>query len=91
MSARREVAASVVSTSSSAAYALAEDEDFSYRFSRRDGSVYLPDIVVVHEKMGFRSFDSRDLGRLVVKTAPTSSGRTSARRRWPGSSSACCS
>jgi GT2 family glycosyltransferase len=67
MSARRDVAASVRFDEHLGAYALAEDEDFSYRLSLQGRVVYVPDIVVVHEKMGFRSFDSRDLGRLVVK------------------------
>lgn len=67
MSARREAAAEVRFDEHLGAYALAEDEDFSYRLSRQGRVVYAPDIVVVHEKMGFRSFDSRDLGRLVVK------------------------
>jgi GT2 family glycosyltransferase len=67
MSARRSAAAEVRFDEHLGAYALAEDEDFSYRLSRLGRVVYLPDVVVVHEKLGFRSFDSRDLGRLVVK------------------------
>ncbi len=67
MSARREPADRVRFDEQLAAYALAEDEDFSYRLSRLGRVVYLPDVVVVHEKLGFRSFDSRDFGRLVVK------------------------
>ena len=73
------------------AYALAEDEDFSYRLSRHGRVVYLPDVVVVHEKLGFRSFDSRDFGRLVVKNRAYLF-----RKNFPqtplarGSSSACC-
>jgi GT2 family glycosyltransferase len=67
MSARREAAARVRFDERLAAYALAEDEDFSYRLSRLGRVVYLPDVVVVHEKLGFRSFDSRDFGRLVVR------------------------
>jgi GT2 family glycosyltransferase len=67
MSARRELAAKVRFDEFLGAYALAEDEDFSYRLSRLGRIVYLPDVVVVHEKLGFRSHDSRDLGRLVVK------------------------
>ena len=66
MSARRKAAAEVRFDEHLGAYALAEDEDFSYRLSRLGRVVYLPDVVVVHEKLGFRSFDSRDLGRLVV-------------------------
>ena len=67
MSARRELAEQVRFDEHLGAYALAEDEDFSYRLSRRGRVVYLPDLVVVHEKLGFRSFDSRSLGRLVVR------------------------
>jgi GT2 family glycosyltransferase len=67
MSARRQDAAEVRFDEHLGAYALAEDEDFSYRLSRRGRVVYLPDVVVVHEKLGFRSHDSRALGRLVVK------------------------
>jgi GT2 family glycosyltransferase len=67
MSARRELASEVRFDELLGAYALAEDEDFSYRLSRRGRLVYLPDLIVVHEKLGFRSFDSRDFGKLVVK------------------------
>jgi GT2 family glycosyltransferase len=67
MSARRELAAEVRFDEHLGAYALAEDEDFSYRLSRHGRVVYLPDVVVVHEKLGFRSFDSRHFGKLVVK------------------------
>lgn len=67
MSARREVAAEVRFDEHLGSYALAEDEDFSYRLSRHGRVVYMPDVVVEHEKMGFRSFDSREFGRLVVK------------------------
>jgi glycosyltransferase involved in cell wall biosynthesis len=67
MSARRELAAQVRFDENLGAYALAEDEDFSYRLSRRGRLLYLHDVVVVHDKMGFRSYDSRSLGRLVVK------------------------
>jgi len=67
MSARRELAAQVRFDESLGAYALAEDEDFSYRLSRRGRLLYLHDVVVLHDKMGFRSYDSRALGRLVVK------------------------
>jgi len=67
MSARRRAAEQVRFDEHLGAYALAEDEDFSYRLSRLGRVVYLPDVVVVHEKLGFRSFDSRDFGRLVVR------------------------
>jgi GT2 family glycosyltransferase len=67
MSARRDVAAEVRFDEQLGAYALAEDEDFSYRLSRHGRVVYMPDVVIEHEKLGFRSFDSREFGRLVVK------------------------
>jgi len=67
MTARRELAAQVRFDENLGAYALAEDEDFSYRLSQRGRLLYLHDVVVVHDKMGFRSYDSRALGRLVVK------------------------
>ena len=47
-------------------YALAEDEDFSYRLSRLGRIRYAPEIVVEHRKLGFGSHDPRRLGRLVV-------------------------
>jgi GT2 family glycosyltransferase len=67
MSVRRELAAEVRFDEQLGAYALAEDEDFSYRLSRHGRLIYMPDVVVEHEKLGFRSFDSREFGRLVVK------------------------
>jgi GT2 family glycosyltransferase len=67
MSARRSEAQEVRFDEGLGAYGLAEDEDFSYRLSRRGRIRYLPDAVVVHEKLGFRTYDSRDLGRLVVQ------------------------
>jgi len=67
MSARRELASQVRFDENLGAYALAEDEDFSYRLSQRGRLLYLHDVVVLHDKMGFRSYDSRALGRLVVK------------------------
>ena len=91
MSARRTIAAEVRFDESLGAYGLAEDEDFSYRLSRRGRVVYLPQVVVVHEKLGFRSYDSRDLGRLVVRNRSYLFRKTSRRRRGRGSSSASCS
>jgi glucosyl-dolichyl phosphate glucuronosyltransferase len=67
MSARRTLASKVRFDEQLGAYALGEDEDFSYRLSRHGRIVHLPDLVAVHEKLGFRSFDSRDFGRLVVR------------------------
>jgi glycosyltransferase involved in cell wall biosynthesis len=66
MSARREPAAEVRFDELLTGYALAEDEDFSYRLSRRGRIRYLPGIVVHHKKLGFASKDSREFGRLVI-------------------------
>ena len=67
MSARRDLAAEVLFDEELGGYALAEDEDFSYRLSRLGRIRYLPEIVVHHRKLGFGSQDSRRFGRLVVK------------------------
>ena len=66
MSARREVAARVRFDERLGGYALAEDEDFSYRLSRLGRIKYAPEIVVRHRKLGFGSADERVFGRLVV-------------------------
>ena len=66
MSARREAAATVRFDEHMGGYALAEDEDFSFRLSRLGRIRYLPEIVVEHRKMGFGSYDERGFGRLVV-------------------------
>lgn len=67
MSARREAAAAVRFDENLAGYALAEDEDFSFRLSRLGRIRYLPDVVVHHRKLGYSSKDSREFGRLVVQ------------------------
>jgi GT2 family glycosyltransferase len=66
MSARREIAAQVAFDENIGAYALCEDEDFSYRLSRRGRIRYLPDLVVHHHKLGFTFRDHEAFGRLVV-------------------------
>jgi glycosyltransferase involved in cell wall biosynthesis len=66
MATRRELAARVRFDERMGGYALAEDEDFSYRLSRLGRLVYRPDIVIEHRKLGFRSYDARAFGRLVV-------------------------
>jgi GT2 family glycosyltransferase len=43
-----------------------EDEDFAYRLSRLGRIRYLPEAVVEHRKLGFRSRDPRLYGRQVV-------------------------
>ena len=67
MSARRELAARVLFDEQLGGYALAEDEDFSYRLSRLGRIRYVPEIVVHHRKLGFGSQDARRFGRLVVE------------------------
>jgi GT2 family glycosyltransferase len=67
MSARRELATEVLFDEELGGYALAEDEDFSYRLSRLGRIRYVPEIVVHHRKLGFGSQDARRFGRLVVK------------------------
>jgi GT2 family glycosyltransferase len=47
-------------------YALAEDEDFSYRLSRRGRVRYDPRAVVHHDNSGFAGRDRRRFGRTVV-------------------------
>src|SRR5215210_1019372 len=66
MSARRDDAAIVRFDERLAGYALAEDEDFSYRLSRRGRLRYLPEAVVFHHKTGFASQNQRAFGRMVV-------------------------
>jgi GT2 family glycosyltransferase len=67
MTARREAAARVRFDEFMGGYALAEDEDFSYRLSRLGRVRYLPHVVVHHDKLGFASKDPRDFNRLVVR------------------------
>jgi GT2 family glycosyltransferase len=66
MSARRDLAAQVRFDEHMGGYALAEDEDFSYRLSRLGRIRYVPEIVVRHRKLGFGSQNARRFGRLVV-------------------------
>jgi glycosyltransferase involved in cell wall biosynthesis len=66
MSARREAAAEIRFDERMGGYALAEDEDFSFRLSRLGRIRYEPAMVVEHRKLGFGSQDARRFGRLVV-------------------------
>jgi GT2 family glycosyltransferase len=66
MSARREVAAEVRFDEALSGYALGEDDDFSYRLSRRGRVRYLPDAVVDHLALGTRTMDRRVQDRLVI-------------------------
>jgi GT2 family glycosyltransferase len=66
MSARRAALEQVRFDEDMGGYALAEDEDFSYRLSRVGRIRYLPSVVIHHKKLGFRSKDTREFDRLVV-------------------------
>jgi len=66
MSARRETVEQVGFDERLPGYALAEDEDFSYRLSRVGRVRYLPDAVVDHKNTGFRSTGTRRFNRDVV-------------------------
>jgi GT2 family glycosyltransferase len=66
MSARRDDAAAVRFDERLGGYALAEDEDFSYRLSRVGRIRYLPDVVIQHRKLGYSAQETREFGRLVV-------------------------
>jgi GT2 family glycosyltransferase len=66
MSARRDDAATVRFDEHLSGYALAEDEDFSYRLSWRGRLRYLPEAVVFHRQTGLASQNQRTFGRMVV-------------------------
>jgi glycosyltransferase involved in cell wall biosynthesis len=66
MSARRDAAREVRFDEHLGGYALAEDEDFSYRLSRIGRIRYVSRIVVEHRKLGFGSADTRGFDRRVV-------------------------
>lgn len=66
MSSRIDAARAVRFDEHMTGYALAEDEDFSYRLSRLGRIRYVSDIVVEHRKLGFGSADERRFGCLVV-------------------------
>lgn len=66
LTARRADAAAVRFDEHLPGYALAEDEDFSYRLSHRGRIRYLPAAVVHHDNTGFGSRDHRAFGRKVM-------------------------
>lgn len=66
MSVRRDLAATIRFDETMTGYALAEDEDFSYRASRAGRIRFLPGAPVEHKKTGFTSANARELGRKVV-------------------------
>jgi GT2 family glycosyltransferase len=65
MSARTSLALEVGFDEALTGLAVAEDEDFSYRLSRRGRLRYVPDLAV-HHRLGPRRESSRALGRMVV-------------------------
>jgi glycosyltransferase involved in cell wall biosynthesis len=67
MTARRELARGIRFDEAFGGYALAEDEDFSYRLSRHGRIRYLPELRIVHKKLGYTSQDSREFGKLVIR------------------------
>ncbi|MFI5037471.1 MAG: glycosyltransferase family 2 protein [Solirubrobacterales bacterium] len=66
MSARRDVAAEVRFDQRLAAYSLVEDDDFSYRVSRRGRIRYEPAAVVHHHELRWGERDQRQMDRLQV-------------------------
>ncbi|HVB26740.1 MAG TPA: hypothetical protein VNE21_02370, partial [Mycobacteriales bacterium] len=66
MSARVPVAAALRFDERLSGYGLAEDEDFSYRLSRRGRIRYVPDAVVDHDNAGFGGRDRVAFNRAVV-------------------------
>jgi GT2 family glycosyltransferase len=70
MTARRQIAAEVRFDERLAGYALGEDDDFSYRLSRRGRVRYDPSVVVDHNEIGFRTMDlrARDRQQIINRT-----------------------
>jgi len=66
MSVRRDLGRTIRFDETLTGYALAEDEDFSYRASRHGRIRFLPDAEVEHKKTGFTTANARELGRKVV-------------------------
>jgi GT2 family glycosyltransferase len=66
MSARRELAEQVGFDEKLPGYALAEDEDFSFRLSRLGRLRYEPAASITHRKLGFSTQDRRAFSRRVA-------------------------
>jgi glycosyltransferase involved in cell wall biosynthesis len=66
MSARRDLAVEVRFDERLAAYSLVEDDDFSYRLSRRGRIRYEPAAVVQHHELRWQERDQRQMDRLQV-------------------------
>jgi GT2 family glycosyltransferase len=63
MSARRQLAAEVRFDPQLTGYSLGEDDDFSYRLSRRGRVRYEPTLAVDHHIIGFRTMNQRERDR----------------------------
>jgi len=68
MCVRRDLAREVGFDESLTGYAIAEDQDFGYRLSRRGRIRYIPGIVVEHEPFGPRDFRETDRALVVNRT-----------------------
>jgi GT2 family glycosyltransferase len=66
MSARRHHAAAVRFDEQLTGYGLGDDDDFSYRLSRRGRIRYVPAALVHHRELGWQHADRRRLDRLQV-------------------------
>jgi glycosyltransferase involved in cell wall biosynthesis len=66
MSARRYVAASVRFDEALTGYCLGEDDDFSYRLSRRGRIRYEPAAAVFHDELGYRATERAEVDRARV-------------------------
>ena len=66
MTVRTETGSEVGFDDTMTGYALAEDEDFSYRLSRRGRIRFMPNAIVRHKNLGFGTRDGRIFGRQVV-------------------------
>ena len=67
MSARTDVARELRFDERLGGYALAEDEDFSYRLSRRGRVRYVPEVTLDHKNTGGSGSAGRDFNRAVVR------------------------
>jgi|1186.fasta_scaffold00057_6 GT2 family glycosyltransferase len=68
MSGRRDAVVEVGFDEGLPGYALAEDQDFSFRLSRRGRLRYVPQIVCYHRRQGFDNRDRRAFDRNLVAT-----------------------
>lgn len=66
MSVRTDIARTILFDEALEGYALAEDEDFSYRLSRLGRVRFVPGAAIEHKKAGFSTIDPREFNRKVV-------------------------